>query len=197
MDRINSQIPGRTVAASAIHIGAAAITATLMLLFAPAVSADELICEVLRDDSPQRYLINIDDRRSTVTVVDADDPNQPYPLTVGELTPDRVQFAFNGMRMDAAKFVRQGKLVTMSLTTHADALLDRSTNTLVEIGYVTDDKGAILSLEDLRAMQAEEEDWVLKRKSGPSHHPMFWLFLEVATYRYEGSCRVAPPHQVE
>jgi hypothetical protein len=194
MDRISSPMPGGPVAESALNVWAAALAATLMLFFAPAVSADDLICEVSRDGSPQRYLVNIDDRRSTVTVVDADDPNQPYPLTVGELTPDRVQFAFNGMRTDAAKFVRQGKLVTMSLTVHADVLLDRSTNTMVEIGYVTDDKGEILSLEDLRAMQAEEEDWVLRRKSGPSHHPMFWLFLEVATYRYEGSCRVAQPH---
>lgn len=72
MDRINSPIRGRTVAASALHIGAAALTATLMLLFAPGVSADELICEVLRDDRSQQYLINIDDRRSTVTVADAD-----------------------------------------------------------------------------------------------------------------------------
>jgi hypothetical protein len=195
MDRINPPLPGWTVAASALHIGATALTATLMFLLAPAVSADELICEVLRDGSSQRYLIKIDDRRSTVTVTDAADSKQTYPLTVGELTPDRVQFAFNGMRTDAAKFVRQGKLVTMSLTVHADVLLDRSTNTLVEIGYVTDDKGEVLSLEDLKAMQAEEANWLLKSKGGLSYHPMFWLFLEVATYRYEGSCRVAQPHR--
>lgn len=60
------------------------------------------------------------------------------------------------MHMDATEFVRQGKLVSMSLTTHTEALLDRSTNTLTRIGYVTDDKGEILSLEQLRAMQAEE-----------------------------------------
>jgi len=95
-----------------------------MLLFAPTVSADELVCEVSRDGSPHRYLINIDDRRSTVSVVDPDDTNRPYSVTVGELRPERA----------------------------------------------------------------------LKEKSGPSHHPMFWLFLEAAAYRYEGSCRVAPPH---
>ena len=61
-----------------------------MLLFAPTVSADELVCEVSRDGSPHRYLINIDDRRSTVSVVDVVDANQPYPVTVGELRPERV-----------------------------------------------------------------------------------------------------------
>lgn len=194
MVRSNSPIPECTVTESNPNAWAAALTATAMLLFAPAGSADELICEVSHNGSPHRYLINIDDRRSSVSVVDADDTNQPYPVTVGELRPERVLFAFNGMRMDATEFIRLGKVVAMSLTTHADALLDRSTNTLIEIGYVTDDKGEILSLEDLRAMQAEEEARALKKTSGPSHHPMFWLFLEAATYRYEGSCQDAPPH---
>jgi len=96
--------------------------------------------------------------------------------------------------MDATEFVRHGKVVTLSLTTHADALLDRSTNVLTEIGYLTDDKGEILSLEQLRSMQAEEETRLAERKDGPSHHPMFWLLLEAAFHRYEGLCRAAPPH---
>jgi len=172
MDRINSPVPGGTVAESAFDAWTAALAATSMLLFAPAVSADELICEVSRLGSTDRYLINIDDRRSAVTVADAD-TNQPCPITVGELRPERLLFAFNSLRMDPTKFVRQGKVVTMSVTTHAEALLDRSTNTLTQIGYVTDDKGEILLLENLTAMQAEEEARALKEMGGPSHDPMF------------------------
>ena len=192
MDKINLLIPGPTVDDSAFNAWAAVLAATSMLFFAPAVSADKLICEVAREDRPHRYLIDIDDGGRTVTVVNAD-TNQSYPVTAGELTPERVVLAFNGIRMDATKFVRQGKVVTMSLTTHAEAFIDRSTNTLIETGYVTDDKGEILSLETLRAMQTEEEARMPKKKSGPTHDPMFWLFLEVATYRHDGSCRAAPP----
>ena len=60
-----------------------------MFLLAPVVSADALICEVPDDGSPRRYLIDIDDRRSTVTVVNAD-TNHTYPVTVGELTSERL-----------------------------------------------------------------------------------------------------------
>ncbi len=193
MDGINSPIPVLAVAESAFSAWVAALAATLMLLFLPAVSADELICEVLRDGSPVRYLISIDDQRGTVAVVDAD-TNKPTPVTIGELRPERMLFAFNGMRMDPTKFVRHGKVVMMSLTTHADGLLDRSTNSFTEIGYVTDDKGQIVSLEDLKELQAEEEAWMARQKDGTGHHPMFWLFLEATTYRYDGLCRTAPPH---
>ena len=44
------------------------------------------------------------------------------------------------MRMDETEFFRQGEVVATSLTTYADALLERSTNTLIKSGYVTDDK---------------------------------------------------------
>jgi len=191
MNRTNSAIPGPAAAARAFTMWAAALAATSMLFLAPAVSADALICEVPRDGSPRRYLIDIDDRGNAITVVNAD-TNHTYPITVGELTPERLLFAFNGIRMDAAKFVRHGKVVNLSVTTHADALLDRSTNTLTEIGYLTDERGEILSLEQLKAMQAEEEAWLSKRKGGSSHSPMFWLFIEAAIYRYDGLCRAAP-----
>jgi len=193
MNRTNSAIPGSAVAARAFTAWVAAIAATSMFLLAPVVSADALICEVPDDGSPRRYLIDIDDRRSTVTVVNAD-TNHTYPVTVGELTSERLLFAFNGIRMDATEFVRHGKVVTLSLTTHADALLDRSTNVLIEIGYLTDDKGEILSLEQLKSMQAEEETRLEKHMGGPSHPPMSWLFLEAAFHRHEGLCRAAPSH---
>ena len=191
-DGDHSPIPRPDVVDSARGAWAAALATASMVLFVPAVSADELICEVPRDGVQDRYLIDIDDRRGTVAVVDAD-TTKPIPVTVGELTPGRVSFAFNGMRLDPTKFVRDGKVVTMSVTINQDALLDRSANSLTEIGYVTDEQGKILSLEDLKALQAEEEAWMAKKKNGPSHHPMFWLMLRVATDRRDGACHTAPP----
>ena len=191
-DGDHSPIPRPDVVESARGAWAAALATASMVLFVPAVSADELICEVPRDGVQDRYLIDIDDRRGTVAVVDAD-TTKPIPVTVGELTPGRVSFAFNGLRLDPTKFVRDGKVVTMSVTIHQDALLDRSANSLTKIDYVTDEQGKILSLEDLKALQAEEEAWMAKKKNGPSHHPMFWLMLRVATDRRDGACHAAPP----
>lgn len=156
------------------------------------VATDKLLCEVARGGSTLRYLVDIDDRARQVNVTNADG-GQSMPVTIIELAPERVAVAFNSLVLDPTEFVREGKIVRLSLALNSGALIDRSTNTIVEAGYVMDDKGEELSLEQLRAMKAEEEAQLVRKKSGPSHHPFFWMFLETATYRHEGTCHVAPP----
>ncbi|MCU0972648.1 MAG: hypothetical protein MUF80_01615 [Burkholderiales bacterium] len=182
--------PGRPSTGGSLDAWVRGLVATSMVLLAPAVAADRLECDVAGRDGQSRYLIDIDDGGGTVTVTDAHD--RPLYVTVQELTSERILLAFNSLRLDATQFVRGGRVVSLALTISSGALIDRSTNTMVAIGYVTDDKGERLSLETLRAMQQEEEVRLREKKRGPNHNPMFWMMLEVATYRLEGTCRPAP-----
>ena len=168
------------------------VAAMAMLPFAPVVAADELLCEVARAGSPQGYLIDIDDSHDTATVTDLK-TSRPLPITVGELTADRVVLAFNSLLLDATEFVRDGSVVSLSLVLRSEAHIDRSANTMTVIGFVTDDKGEMLSLEQLRALRQEEEVRLQEKRTGPHHDRIFWLFLEVASHRDEGTCQSAPP----
>ena len=163
-----------------------------ILLFAPTVAADELICTVAEDHGSHQYLIDIDDDGGKVIVTNPK-TNKPMPVTVAELTPQRVLLGFNSLALNPMEFVRQGKVVSLPLTINRAALVDRSTNRMIEAGFVTDDKGEVVSLEQIHAMEAEEEAYRRKHKNGPRHPKGFWLLFEVGTFRSEGVCDRAPP----
>lgn len=76
-----------------------ALVATWMFLIAPAVLASELICTVAENSDSRQYLLEIDDDRRTATVTDPKD-DQPVPVTVVELTPQRILLGFNSLALE-------------------------------------------------------------------------------------------------
>lgn len=184
---------GLSLIAMIFEASVATLVSTSMLLLAPTVAADELICAVAEDIGSHQYLIEIDDDRGKVTVTDPK-TNKSMPVTVAELTPQRALLGFNSLALNPMEFVRDGRIVSLPLMINRAALVDRATNRMVEAGFVTDDKGEIVSLEQIHTMKAEEEGYRRKDKNGLSHPQVFWSMFEAAIFRYEGLCNPAPPH---
>lgn len=168
-----------------------ALVSAWMLLLAPTVTADELICEIPENQGSHQYLLKIDDSSGKVIVTDPK-TDKSMPVTVAELTPRRALLGFNSLALSPMEFVREGKIVSLQLTINRVALVDRSTNWMVETGFVTDDMGETVSLEQIHTMRAEEEGYRRKRRNGPNHPQMLWSMFEVATFRYEGPCNHVP-----
>jgi hypothetical protein len=190
MSNSNPTGSGLSVTMKVFDTWFAVLVPTFLLLVAPTSMADELICDVSESHGSHQYLVAIDDDSGTVTVADPK-TNKAMPITVVELTPERAVLGFNSLALNATEFIRQGRIVSLPLTLNRATVVDRSTNQIVEAGFVTDDEDKMVALEQIRSMKAEEESYQRNHKKGPSHPPIFWTMIEAAIFQYEGTCTPA------